>query len=108
MSTTHAARYQPFPMLLVQDVATLAPCSHNASSTVSMASALGVASEALVDQAAEQNRSHLRRIWRVIGLWLRRRKERAILRSLSRRDIHDFCPKYTEAEVEMNKPFWRA
>jgi uncharacterized protein YjiS (DUF1127 family) len=107
MSTVHAARYQSSSMSLVRDAATPTPCSHNASSTVSMASTRGTASEALVDHAAERNRSRLRRVWQVIGLWLRRRKDRAILRSLSPHDIGDFCPKYTEAHVEMNKPFWR-
>jgi uncharacterized protein YjiS (DUF1127 family) len=95
-------------MLLVEDAATPTQRSHNTSSTVSMASAHGIASEALADDAAERNRAHLRRIRRVVGLWLRRRQDRAMLRSLSRRDIHDFCPKYTEAEMEMNKPFWQA
>ena len=41
-------------------------------------------------------------------LWNQRRNDRAILRSLSQRDIQDFCPKYTEAQAEMYKPFWRA
>jgi uncharacterized protein YjiS (DUF1127 family) len=58
--------------------------------------------------AAERNRSHLRRVWRVVGLWHQRRKDRAILRSLTPRQIHDFCPKYTEAQIEMKKPFWHA
>lgn len=46
--------------------------------------------------------------WRILRMWLRRRNDRAVLRSLSLRDIHDFCPRHTEAEAEMNKPFWRA
>jgi uncharacterized protein YjiS (DUF1127 family) len=46
--------------------------------------------------------------WRTFCLWNSRRRDRAALRSLSRRDIHDFCPRQTEAETEMNKPFWRA
>lgn len=45
---------------------------------------------------------------RTLGLWLRRRNDRAMLRALSLRDIHDFCPRHAEAEAEMNKPFWRA
>ena len=44
---------------------------------------------------------------KAVGLWLRRRNDRAMLRSLSQRDIHDFCPRHTEAEAEMSKPFWR-
>jgi len=56
---------------------------------------------------AERKRTPLRGICQVVGSWLRRAKDRAILRSLSDRDIHGFCPKHTEAEAEMNKPFWR-
>lgn len=47
------------------------------------------------------------RIWRVLSLWNRRREDRSVLRSFSQRDIHDFCPRDTEADAEMNKPFWR-
>lgn len=64
--------------------------------------------EASVDRRAEGTRPPLRGIWQVVVLWLRRRKDRAMLRSFSLRDIHDFCPRDTEAEAEMNKPFWRA
>ena len=46
--------------------------------------------------------------WQVVGLWRRRYRDRAELRSLSPRDIRDFCPRESEAEEEMNKPFWRA
>jgi len=49
-----------------------------------------------------------RRIWRIVGLWFRRRHDRHMLRSLSVRDVHDICPRLSEAEAEMNKPFWRA
>jgi len=73
-----------------------------------MALARRHAREALVDHAAEGKRSQLYVIWQIVGLWLRRGKDRAILRSLSLRDIHDFCPRHTEAEAEMNKPFWQA
>jgi uncharacterized protein YjiS (DUF1127 family) len=48
------------------------------------------------------------RAWRIPSLWNQRRKDRLVLRSFSPRDIHDFCPRHTEAEAEMNKPFWRA
>ena len=64
--------------------------------------------DALVNYAIDRKRSRLRGIWQIVGLWLRRRDDRAILRALSLRDIHDFCPRHTEAEAEMNKPFWRA
>lgn len=107
MSNIHVARYRPLAMSLIGDVTTATQRSRNSSSTVSVASARQTASEAPVDRAAEQNRSHLRRLWRVVGLWLRRRQDRVILRSLSPRDLHDFCPKLSEAEAEMNKPFWR-
>jgi uncharacterized protein YjiS (DUF1127 family) len=63
---------------------------------------------ALFAHAAERKRSQLADIGRVVGQWLRRRNDRILLRSLSPRDIHDFCPKYSEAEAEMNKPFWQA
>lgn len=46
--------------------------------------------------------------WRVLGVWRRRQRDRAELRSLSPRQIRDFCPRQAEAEQEMNKPFWRA
>lgn len=95
-------------MLLLQDVTTATQRSSNASSIVSLPRAHRNAREALVDDAAERKRSQLSGIWQVFGLWLRRRKDRAILRSLSLRDLHDFCPRHTEAEAEMNKPFWRA
>jgi uncharacterized protein YjiS (DUF1127 family) len=45
--------------------------------------------------------------WNGIGLWRRRARERAELRSLMRREIIDFCPKPADAEREMSKPFWR-
>lgn len=47
------------------------------------------------------------RIWRHLSLWKRRSRDRAALRSLGPLAIHDFCPRQTEAEMEMNKPFWR-
>ena len=40
--------------------------------------------------------------------WGRRYRERRELRSLSARDVSDFCPKHTDAEHEAHKPFWRA
>jgi len=83
-------------------------CSDNAASIASMARPHRNASRTIFDHAAERKRSKLRDIWQVVGLWLRRRNDRAILRSLSPRDIHDFCPRHTEVEAEMNKPFWRA
>ena len=55
-----------------------------------------------------QMRSVFETVRRTLRLWLRRRNDRAVLRSLSLRDIHDFCPRHAEAEAEMTKPFWRA
>jgi len=47
------------------------------------------------------------RIWQLLSVWRRRSRDRAALRSLGPQAIHDFCPRQTEAEMEMNKPFWR-
>ena len=46
--------------------------------------------------------------WRLICVWKQRHRDRAVLRSLSPRDIRDFCPREADAEEEMSKPFWRA
>jgi len=46
--------------------------------------------------------------WRLICLWKQRHRDRTVLRSLSPRDIRDFCPREADAEEEMSKPFWRA
>jgi uncharacterized protein YjiS (DUF1127 family) len=46
--------------------------------------------------------------WQLVCVYRRRARERAELRSLSRREIFDFCPNLTEADREMHKPFWRA
>ena len=46
--------------------------------------------------------------WQLVGKFRRRARERAELRSLSDREIFDFCLNRTEAEHEMHKPFWRA
>ena len=61
-----------------------------------------------VGRAAEKTRLQLGRIWQVLSLWRRRSRDRAMLRSLSQRDLQDFCPRLADAEAEMNKPFWRA
>jgi uncharacterized protein YjiS (DUF1127 family) len=95
-------------MSLLQDATTATERSSNGSLIASIAQAHRNARVALVDDAAERKQSQLRRVWQVVCLWLRRHSDRAILRSLSARDLHDFCPTYTEAEAEMNKPFWRA
>jgi uncharacterized protein YjiS (DUF1127 family) len=46
--------------------------------------------------------------WQLLCVYRRRARERAELRSLSRREVLDFCPNSTEADREMHKPFWRA
>jgi uncharacterized protein YjiS (DUF1127 family) len=45
--------------------------------------------------------------WHVIRKWGRRWQSRRELRSLSQREIADFCPKLTDAVNEAEKPFWR-
>jgi uncharacterized protein YjiS (DUF1127 family) len=50
----------------------------------------------------------LERIRQVLALWRRRHQDRAMLRSLSPRQIADFCPRQADVEAEMHKPFWRA
>jgi uncharacterized protein YjiS (DUF1127 family) len=47
------------------------------------------------------------RIRQVLSEWQRRCRDRSVLRSLSPQSIRDFCPRLTEAEAEMNKPFWQ-
>jgi uncharacterized protein YjiS (DUF1127 family) len=47
-------------------------------------------------------------VLRLICEWKRRSRSRRELRSLSLREIADFCPGLTEAEQEVRKPFWRA
>lgn len=60
-----------------------------------------------VQRRLPQIRAQFDDAWQLIGLWRRRRRDRAILRSLSAREIRDFCPRQAEAEEEMSKPFWR-
>jgi uncharacterized protein YjiS (DUF1127 family) len=43
----------------------------------------------------------------VVSEWARRWRSRRELRSLSQREIADFCPKLTDALREADKPFWR-
>jgi len=47
-------------------------------------------------------------IWALLREWRIRAVSRRELRSLSRREIADFCPGLTEVEQEERKPFWRA
>jgi uncharacterized protein YjiS (DUF1127 family) len=47
------------------------------------------------------------RIWLTIREWARLWRERRELRTMSQREIADFCPKLTDALREADKPFWR-
>jgi len=95
-------------MSVLQEVTTASRGSADARSIRDIASARRSVGEPLVDRTVERKLRQLRGIWRIVGLWLRRRHDRHMLRSLSVRDVHDFCPRLSEAEAEMNKPFWRA
>lgn len=89
---------------------------HSAGSTLGRTGATARAASAgyglpgpmSVGHAAEKIRAQLGRVRQVLSSWRRRSRDRAVLRSLSQRDLHDFCPRLTDAEAEMNKPFWRA
>lgn len=95
-------------MALIRDVTTATQRSSNAPSGVRRARLHQDLRNALLNHVAEVKRFRFRTIWQVLRLWTRRRKDRVILRSLSPRDIHDFCLSQTDADTEMNKPFWRA
>lgn len=75
--------------------------------TTSVAAARWLAGVPAAVDRVQQACAQLRGIRQVLGSWIRRRNDRAFLRSLSPRDLHDFCPRQSEAEAEMNKPFWR-
>ncbi len=60
------------------------------------------------DPPAFAIRRRLSRVWLVVCEWRRRARSRALLRSLDRRAVADFCPSRCDAEHEANKPFWRA
>jgi uncharacterized protein YjiS (DUF1127 family) len=59
------------------------------------------------ESAVDQVRLWHADIRQLLSVWRRRSRDRAVLRSLGPQAIHDFCPRQTEAEMEMNKPFWR-
>lgn len=59
------------------------------------------------ETALDQMRRRHAHIWQLLSVWRRRSRDRAALRSLGQHAIADFCPRQTEAEMEMNKPFWR-
>jgi uncharacterized protein YjiS (DUF1127 family) len=45
--------------------------------------------------------------WSLLREWVCRWRSRRELRSLTQREITDFCPKLTDALHEAEKPFWR-
>jgi uncharacterized protein YjiS (DUF1127 family) len=47
------------------------------------------------------------RIWPAMREWVRLWRTRRELRTMSQREIADFCPKLTDALREADKPFWR-
>lgn len=90
-------------MLLLQDVPI---ATQHSTTVVSTIRAQRIACDGLANEADKRRWRHFA-VWQIVRLWLRRRKDRSILRSMSPRDIHDFCLSQTDAETEMNKPFWR-
>lgn len=87
----------------------VAPTAHRAAnaSAGARASARHFQEDPAVAQLLSWMRAQLGGAWQLICLWRRRQRDRAILRSLSPREIRDFCPSEAEAEEEMIKPFWR-
>lgn len=85
----------------------VAPTAHRAVNA-STASARQFQDDPAVQRLLSQMRARFDGAWQLICLWRRRQRDRAILRSLTTRQILDFCPSEAEAEEEMNKPFWRA
>lgn len=106
VSITHISAAVETSMSPVQGETTATSRSRYADSILSEAEPRH-ARATRVDHVAEPARPPLRGVWQVVVSWLRRRNDRTMLRSFSLRDIHDFCPRHTEAEAEMNKPFWR-
>jgi uncharacterized protein YjiS (DUF1127 family) len=84
------------------------PATRRVATTVSATTAQLETHPVAAHRALSQLRTQFIDAWQLICLWRRRGRDRAALRSLSPRDIRDFCPRQAEAEEEMNKPFWRA
>jgi uncharacterized protein YjiS (DUF1127 family) len=61
-----------------------------------------------VSMASTTARVSTIKVWPAIREWVRRWRQRRELRSMSQREIADFCPKLTDALREADKPFWRA
>ena len=87
------------------------PATHrsaDASAGVSVAPARRFQNDPVtVHRLLSQMRAQVWSAWEVVCLWRRRHRNRAELRSLSPREIRDFCRRQANAEEEMNKPFWR-
>ena len=49
-----------------------------------------------------------RSLWRAVETWLRRSRERRQLARFTERDLHDIGIGRTDADMEVEKPFWRA
>jgi uncharacterized protein YjiS (DUF1127 family) len=49
-----------------------------------------------------------RSLWNTIATWLRRSRERKQLARFSERDLHDIGLGRTDADMVIEKPFWRA
>lgn len=95
-------------MSSLHHVASATPRPGKASAAVSAAPAQLRNDPVTVRRLLLQMRAQLGDAWQLVGLWRQRSRDRAALRSLSPREIRDFCPRQAEAEEEMNKPFWRA
>ena len=90
----------------------VAPATHRPAKTPAGARAASAqpfqSDPVTVRRLLSQMRAQLGGTWQLVCLWRHRSKDRAVLRSMSTRDIQDFCPRQAAAEEEMNKPFWRA
>ncbi|MFZ5692523.1 MAG: DUF1127 domain-containing protein [Pseudomonadota bacterium] len=49
-----------------------------------------------------------RGLWHTVETWLRRSRERTQLARFTERDLHDIGLGRTDANMEVEKPFWRA
>ena len=96
-------------MSSLHHVASAAHCAGNASAAVRAGTAHQFESDAVsVRRLLAPIGTQLSAAWRLICLWKQRHRDRTVLRSLSPRDIRDFCPREADVEEEMSKPFWRA
>ena len=47
-------------------------------------------------------------VWSYVGIWRNRMRQRHDLRELDTRQLRDIGLSRSDAEIECNKPFWRA